>query len=263
MQIIPKNNNALRRSILLYRRVRYRKGYGVHSPFVYNVITKVIEESGSYYPLSDIALTRLKLHYREEMVSYPDKRNKEKSKQQTIGHLVQKKAISPKQGALLFKLTNYFKPVHILQIGTTMGLSSLYLTSYASGLRCIALESLPEFAAVARETLKEARNQIDLRVGNYLNLLPQAIQDLKQLDFVFFNTPNDELSCSLLFNECVKHVHQETVFVFVGIKSSAKMRKIWAEICSHPDVTVTIDLYSLGIVFFNNKLHKRNYITYY
>jgi len=76
MQIIPKSKNALRRSILLYRRVRYRKGYGVHSPFVYNLITKVIEESGHFYLLDDIALTRLKLQYREELVSYPDKKKK-------------------------------------------------------------------------------------------------------------------------------------------------------------------------------------------
>ena len=76
MQIIPKSKNALRRSILLYRRVRYRKGYGVHSPFVYNLITKVIEESGHFYLLDDIALTRLKLQYREELVSYPDKKRK-------------------------------------------------------------------------------------------------------------------------------------------------------------------------------------------
>lgn len=263
MQIIPKSKNALRRSVLLFRRVRYRKGYGVHSPFVYNVITKVIEESSSYYPLADIALTRLKLHYREDLVSYPDKRNKEKSRQQTIGHFVQKKAISPKQGALLFKLTNYFKPVYILQIGTNMGLSTLYLTSYACGLHCIAMESTPEFAAVAAETLKEARNKVDLRVGNYPELLPKVLQDLKQLDFVFFNTSSDELCSSLLFNECVKYVHQNTVFVFYGIKNSRKMRQLWIGICSHPDVTVTIDLYSLGIVFFNKKLYKHNYITYY
>ena len=85
MQIIPKSKNALRRSILLYRRVRYRKGYGVHSPFVYNLITKVIEESGHFYLLDDIALTRLKLQYREELVSYPDKKKKGAIVQKTGG----------------------------------------------------------------------------------------------------------------------------------------------------------------------------------
>lgn len=263
MQIIPKSKSALRRSILLYRRVRYRKGYGVHSPFVYNLITKVIEESGHYYLLDDIALTRLKLQYREELISYPDKKKKGATCQKTLGQLVHKRAISPKQGALLFKITNYFKPVHILQIGTNMGLSTLYLTSYATGLQCIALENNLAFASVARETFKQARNPIDLREGAYADLLPKALKDLNDLDFVYFNLQDDEICCSSLFKECVEQTHQNSVFVFKGIKSSAKMRMVWKEICLHPKVTVTMDLYALGIVFFNEKLHKRNYITYY
>ena len=263
MQIKKKKKNALRRSILLYRRVRYRKGYGVHSPFVYNLITKVIEESGHFYLLDDIALTRLKLQYREELVSYPDKKKKGAIVQKTLGQLVQKRAISPKQGALLFKIVNYFKPVHILQIGTNMGLSTLYLTSYASGLQCIALESNPAFASVAREIFKQARNPIDLREGDYTDLLPKALEDMEAVDFVYFNMQDDDICCSSLFNKCVEQTHQNSVFVFKGIKSSSKMRIAWKEICSHPKVTVTMDLYALGIVFFNDKLHKRNYITYY
>ena len=67
-----------------------------------------------------------------------------------------------------------------------MGLSTLYLTSYATGLRCIALENVPEFATIARQAFaKEGRNPVDLRIGNYKDLLPQALNDINSLDFVF------------------------------------------------------------------------------
>lgn len=66
-----------------------------------------------------------------------------------------------------------------------------------------------------------------------------------------------------LFNECMKYAHNDTVFVFEGIKASRKMREFWEEICACPEVTVTLDLYSLGIVLFNKKLHKRDYIVYF
>ena len=145
-----------------------------------------------------------------------------------------------------------------------MGLSTLYLTSYASDLKCIALENVPEFASIARIAFgKAARNPVDLRVGRYKDLLPKALKDMEQLDFVFFNTLYEQQNNSWLFEECLKHVHGDTVFVFEDIKTSRKMREFWREVCCHPEVTVTIDLYSMGIVFFNKKLHKRDYIVYF
>ncbi len=145
-----------------------------------------------------------------------------------------------------------------------MGLSTLYLTSYASNLKCIALENVPEFASIARIAFdKAARNPVDLRVGGYKDLLPAALKDMEQIDFVFFNTLYEQQNNSWLFEECLKHVHGDTVFVFEGIKASRKMREFWQEVCGHPEVTVTIDLYSMGIVFFNKRLHKKNYIVYF
>lgn len=246
MQILPKVN-TLRKGSLLYRSIRYRKGFGVHSPFVFNLITKVIEEKCSYYSFYDIELLRKQL-----------------LQTRSIGEIVKREAIRPKHGALLFRLTNYFKSKNILQIGTTMGLSTLYLTSYATGLKCIALENVPEFAAIARQAFaKEGRNPIDLRIGNYKDLLPQALNDINSLDFVFFNTLYEQHNNLWLFNECMKYAHNDTVFVFEGIKASRKMRELWEEICACPEVTVTLDLYSLGIVLFNKKLHKRDYIVYF
>lgn len=263
MQIIPKAN-TLRKSVLLYRGLRYRRGYGVHSPFVFNLITKVIEEHCSYYSFYDIELIRKQLLFRDDLISYPDKQQKGKLRSRTVSEIVEREAIKPKHGALLFRLTNYFKPQNILQLGPSMGLSTLYLTSYAPGLRCIALENVPEFAPIARISYeKGARSPIDLRTGAIKELLPQALKDLKQVDFVFFNTLYEQQNNVWLFTECMKYVHDGSVFVFEGIKASRTMRKFWKEVCSRPEVTVTVDLYSMGIVFFNKKLHKRNYIVYF
>lgn len=263
MQIIPKAN-TLRKGVLLYRGIRYRKGFGVHSPFVFNLITKVIEERCPYYSFYDIELIRKQLLFRDNRITYPDRRQKGRLRSRTIGQIVEREAIRAKHGALLFRLANYFKSRHILQFGPSMGLSTLYLTSYSPDVRCIALETVPEFASIARIAFdKAARSPIDLRVGSYKDLLPEALKEMPQLDFVFFNTLYEQQNNRWLFEECLKHVHGDTVFVFEGIKTSRKMRDFWQEICRHPEVTVTIDLYSMGIVFFNKRLHKRDYIVYF
>lgn len=263
MQIIPKVN-TLRKGALIYRSIRYRKGFGVHSPFVFNLITKVIEEKCSYYSFYDIELLRKQLLSQEDQITYADRQQKGKLKSLPIGEIIAREAIRPKHGALLFRLTNYFKFRQILQLGPAMGLSTLYLTSYATGLNCIALENVPEFAQIARQTFaKLPRNTIDLRVGSYKDLLPQALKDMDTIDFVFFSTLHEQQNNLWLFNECVKHVHNDTVFVFEGIQASRKMRAFWKEIRVHPEVIITIDLFSIGIVFFNKKLHKRDYKVYF
>lgn len=263
MQIIP-GSNTLRKSVLLYRKIRYRRGYGVHSPFVFNLITKVIEEPCSYYSFYDIELLRKQLLNRDEIVTYSDRQQKNKVRRRTLGEIVRREAICSKCGALLFRLVNYFQSKKILQLGPSVGLSTLYLTAYAPGLRCIALETEPEFAFVAKSIFeKYAKNPIELRVGAYRILLPQALKEMSEVDFVFFNTLYEQQNNDWLFNECVKYIHNDTIFVFEGIKINQKMRDFWTRICKHPEVTVTIDLYSLGIVFFNKKLFKRNYIVYF
>jgi predicted O-methyltransferase YrrM len=238
-------SNALRKTVLLYRRILRHKGHGIHSPFVYNLITKVIEERNPYYRFSDIERLRRQLRLCP-----------------ATGRAAGK-AIRPKQGALLFRLANYFRCRNILQIGASAGLSTLYLTSYAQGLKCVTLEKLPACAALAREVYaKGARTPVDLHIGDYKTLLPGILEEMQTLDLVFFNTPLED--CNLyLFETCMAYTRAETVFVFKGIKENRAMRELWKTLRARPEVTVTVDLYSMGIVFLNRKLHKRNYAVYF
>jgi hypothetical protein len=145
-----------------------------------------------------------------------------------------------------------------------MGLSTLYLTSYLPGLTCVSLENIPEYSAVSQWVYRRgARTPIDLRLGDYRQLLPGILREMQTVDFVFFNLRHEQNPDAGWFYECMKHIHNETVFVFDRIRSSRHMLRLWKEVCSHPGVTVTIDLYSMGIVFFNQKLHKRQYIVYF
>lgn len=264
MRSLSGLNILRRKGTLLYRGIRYRRGFGVHSPFVYNLITKVIEERCPYYSFRDIELYRKQLLYKIDSITYPDPKDKGRLRCRSVADIVRREAVKPKLGALLFRLANYFKARNILQIGTTMGISTLYLTSYSTDLRCVALENIPGFATIARQAFeKKARNPIDLRVGGYKESLPQALKDLGSVDLVFFNTLYEPQNNRWLFQECLRYARNETVFVFKGINTNQRSRELWKEIRETPEVTVTLDLYSLGIVLFNKKLYKKDYIAYF
>ena len=180
MQIIPKAN-TLRKSVLLYWGIRYRKGYGVHSPFVFNLITKVIEERCSYYSFYDIELIRKQLLFRDDSITYPDRQQKRKAPPPydrgdcgTRGNQAQARSLAFPPDELISSRKTSFS------WGRRWGLSTLYLTSYAPGLRCIALENIRSSrpspgspsrmrhitrSTCARETIKRAASPRTRRHG--------------------------------------------------------------------------------------------------
>jgi 16S rRNA G527 N7-methylase RsmG len=255
--------NTLKKSVLLYRGIRYRRGFGVHSPFVFNLISKVIDERNPYYSFEDIELVRLCFKFDETIISYKDIIS-QKEKKITIGNAIYKKTLSPKKGALLFRLANYFKAKNILQIGSGMGIPTLYLTSYSKNINCLVLESEESFSEIAKKVIKKGSDKnIEVRVGEYKDTLQEALSDLKEIDIVYFDYCNDYEINYNLFEQCVKYTNVNSIFIINGIKANNNSRKLWNKICDNEKVTVSIDMYSIGIVTFNPKLHKKKYIVYF
>jgi predicted O-methyltransferase YrrM len=220
----------------------------------------VSEERCPFYCYSEIEQLRKQFLADQTLVDVPTARG---IRSFTVARLVAREGIRPKMGALLFRLTNFFQPRNILQIGPTMGLSTLYLTSYRTGLRCVSLENIPAYATISgRMYAQGSRNPVELYTGDYRELLPKVLAGMEPLEFVFFNTWR-EPGNARLFEACLPHVQKDAVFVFEGISRNRSMRTFWKYVRSHPQVTSTLDLYTTGVVFFNKNLPKRNYRIYF
>lgn len=236
--------DRLRELLASFRGLRHRRGHGIHSPFVFHLVTQVIEDRCRYYYFDYIDLL-----YKKYAYSDPSK-----------AALIRKRSIKRRDGELLFRLANLFKPTRILQIGATTGISTLFLASYSTTVRCLSLESDPTLAELAKEVYIKAENTtIEQCVGDYRDTLPKALERLKEIDFIFFDLCREQNSIGRLFIECLKHINPNTVCVINHIHRGKTMRDAWKELQQQPRVSVTIETGSVGIVFFDNKLHKRNY----
>ena len=216
-----------------------RGGYGVHSPFVFELMTEVIEERKLYYCYDRLRPVRLQILQRRDGVMYGNRKV-------SIRKLLDKYGFTEHEHRFLFRLANRFQVKTILAVGSDFGLTPLYLTAYSTDSSCVAIEPEPSMAAVAKEYInKYATASIDLR-GDYTEI-PDG------LDLVVFGV---SIPAFKLF---LPHIHEKSAMVIQGINESIRNRKAWKEICAHPKVTVTIDMYRLGIVFFNPDLHRRTY----
>ena len=235
--------------IRLYRKLRYRKGFGVHSPFIYNLITKVIEEKTPYYFFDDIE------NFRKELLS----------RENPVNTLAARETQHKNYGALLFRLANFFKCRNVLQIGTSTGVMSLYLALplrnsceyYALEERSGMLKYIQIFAE--NRSLKN----LHLMEGAYAENLQKLKSENDSFDFIFINTKGDSEKTNEALQLVETYIYENTVMVIDNIRSDDAIKKLWSQIKNRPDVTLTIDLFSLGLVFFNPQLHKRHHKNYF
>ncbi len=260
MRIISRGK-FLKRGLLLYRKVRYRKGYGVHSPFAFNLITKVIDERAAYYCEDDIELTRKKISYTEQFFSLPAANGGEEQNF-PIQEIVSKMSIKPKSGALLMRMTNYFKPRNILQVGETTGISTLYLSAYSSDVQVVVLEEHAGRSSLCRAVFeKHKAANIHLQEGAYCDTLPIALSRTGSVDFLYLDFLNSPELNTYVLEQCLPYLHDQTVLVVAGIKTSREKKEFWKHLCFRSEISVTVDVYEFGIAFFNKKLYRRNYIV--
>ena len=235
--------------IKLYRKLRYRKGYGVHSPFIYNLITKVIEEKTPYYVFEDIE------NFRKELLS----------RENPCKTLTAEETQSKDYGALLFRLVNFFKCRTVLQIETSTGLMSLYLAlPLRKSCRCYALEERTGLLESVR-TFAENHSLKNLHPveGAYSETLLRLKTEVASFDFVFINTQGNAEKTREALALIETYIGPQTVMVIDKIRRNKEMQKLWKEMKNRSDVRLTIDLLSLGLVFFNPQLHKRHYKNYF
>ncbi len=233
----------------LYRKIRYRKGYGVHSPFVYNLITRVVEEKSPYYAFDEIEKERQELLVGNHPFSM----------------VTAKETQHRNYGALLFRLVNFFKCRSVLQIGSSTGIMSLYLgMASRNNCRCIVLEERQALAECARMLAEKKRlDNLSFLQGKYEELLRNLTSSVHEMDLIFVNTRGDAFLSERVIRESLSLIHENTILVIDGIGNNKPMRDLWKRLKNQPQTRVSIDLYAMGMFFFNEKLHKQHYQTYF
>jgi predicted O-methyltransferase YrrM len=231
---------------LLFRR---RKGHGVHSPFMYNLITKVIEEKSAFYAFEEIENFRRKIL----------------AENNTWSKITAQEVQSPNYGKFLFRMVHFFKCRNVIQIGGSTGIMSLYL-ALASGTqdKCYILEERPcLLSAIDDFILAHHLKQLHLMEGACEENLKTLHILLQRADFIFIHSLPESMGWEKLYTLCEPLMRKTSIVVLHNIRKNQEMKKGWRFLQNLPQARVTIDLYVAGMVFFDDKLPKRHYKAYF
>jgi predicted O-methyltransferase YrrM len=240
--------------------------HSVHSPFVYTLIDEVIKNKKKHPEFSLISQLRATLARNSQLLEITDfgtGRNLSNFSHrfESVASILHKSAINEKYGHVLFRLVNFFKPHAIIELGTSIGISTLYMAKANPAAIVYTVEgcSAKSERATTNFNALQASN-IDQHIGRFDIVLPDLISRAGKLDFAFIDGNHTYKATMANFETLLKISHNDTIFVFDDIHWSAGMEKAWNKIVDHERVSVSVDLFRMGIIFLRNELSKQKFV---
>ncbi len=241
----------------------HRKGFGVHSPFVFNLVCKVLAGRDDA-ELKKLSVWRKKLSREQRIVSTRDTgagSKSHKSKGRSVGQIVRKSSLRHKYGRVIYYLVNEFKPATIIELGTGIGISTAYLAIASRQSRVISIEADPEKLAFAGRFLEQiGADNVTLHKGLFNELLPGILADARHPVLVFVDGDHSYGKTMDYYAQIKKYINEESFIVFDDIRWSDDMEKAWDEIRRDPTVVISVDLFFMGIVFFRGGIPKQDFV---
>lgn len=253
---------TLARKYLQYRKNALNgKGHGIHSPFVYSFVREVLRDKRTYPCYQPLAALRRILATDERSIDVQDFGAGSRvipSNTRRIGDIAKSSLKPKKYSRLLFRMVQQMQPATILELGTCFGVTTAYLASGHKNATVYTMEGAPAIAEVARHNFSElGLHNIKLIEGNFDTKLPELTKKLGlqgvPLDFVFIDGNHRKEPTLRYFQELLPLLQEDSVIIFDDIHWSSEMEEAWAAIKASAAVTLTIDLFFIGIVFFRKE----------
>ena len=240
--------------------------HGVHSPFVFDLVTKCFYDATKYPEYETLKSYRKSLLKNKNTIEVTDfgaGSRVFKSNTREISKIAQTAGITPKNAELLFRIVRYFQPKSILEIGTSLGLATSALSLANENTKIITLEGCPNTMATAKKmfqvsSFKFLNNAVDF-VNTEFNLFFENLKP-QIFDLVYFDGNHSKKATLEYFEALLPTISNDSVWIFDDIHWSADMEEAWEIIKNHPKVSVTIDTFQWGILFFRAEQVKEHFI---
>ena len=229
--------------------------------FVYKLVTECLYDKTVHPDLNLIRAYKASLLKNKETIEVNDLgagSKRMKRSKRVIAQIARHNTISVRKAGILYNLIHYFKPDNILELGTSLGVGSYTLALANPKAKVTTIEGCHNIAATASTFLnKHPHLNIQLRTGDFLKVIKELTN--QTFDLVYFDGNHQKEPTLLYFETLLPAIHNDTVFIMDDIYWSEGMTEAWKTIKAHPMVTVTVDVFHFGFVFFRKEQAKEHF----
>ena len=246
---------------------RHRRGHGIHSPFVYDLVSRVLRNKIDPSTIFTIEQVRKKMITDNRSISVQDLGSRSgslKTNLRSVSDIARYSPVPEKYGELLSRMAAEFGGPLIIELGTSLGISTLYMAASCADTTVCTIEGCPATAGIARQNFVEAGlNNIKILEGPFDEILPGFATTGVKPGLVFIDGNHRKDAVIKYFNQIAELSDNKTVIIIDDINHSKEMAEAWDEIKLHKKVSVSIDIFRMGILFFREGINHNNYIIRY
>ena len=237
---------------------RHRKGHGIHSPFCFDLVQNVFRKKTQ---LPNVENLRKELLRDQRTIETNTAGAGSKISRKTrinVGKIVGKSSIKPKHGQLIYQLVKKFQPKTILELGTSLGLSTAYMSAANPDATITTVEAIEEKQKIAKAYHRAHNFSNILYRNDYFEHFLNETKEEVSFDFIFLDGDHNYASSLKYFAMLKQYAHNNTILVIDDIHWSKGMEAAWKKIIDANEITLSVDLYQMGLIFFRKELSKEH-----
>jgi predicted O-methyltransferase YrrM len=249
----------------LRHRIRVSSKYELHSPFVYLVYSQILKDETIYPEFRSIEKLRSRLLKDTGYIKMSDLGAGAGDipwchRLVPVKKVIKNSCVKPAYGRFLFRLARHFRPAIMVELGTSLGMSTAYLAMGNPDGQLTTIEGCQETAAAARKNFEHLHlTNVHLLTGPFEEVMPGLLEKLGKADLFFIDGNHRKKPTLHYFYQCLQHIRDDSVLILDDIHWSVEMEEAWKEIRDNPSVTITIDLFRMGLVFFKEGMSKEDF----
>lgn len=238
--------------------------YGVHSPFVFDLVVSCFESKTPIEKIDIVRLYKMSLRNDKSVINVTDfgaGSRVFKTNERMVSKILKSVSMSTKESNLLIKIVSYFDCKSILEIGTSLGVGTLSLALGNKKAVITTLEGCAKTLTIPKNSIsKYVDNEINFVEGEFSKTLDKTLKN-KKYDLIYFDGNHQKQPTIDYFEACLQSVHNDSLFIFDDIYWSKEMTEAWNYIKNHDKVSLTIDTFHLGFVFFRKEQFQKEHFV--